>query len=109
MGQTMTEDHPRPPAPEGAPTCHVCGCWEYDACWSEEDGTCSWVHDDLCSHCAPRGETEMRGISDFLAFLSRQGVSLVKWDRMRQTDSEHADNLLAIYDQGEDGPEGFRP
>ena len=45
------EDMPRPPAPEGAPTCRVCGCWEYAACWDDERGACWWVEPDLCSHC----------------------------------------------------------
>lgn len=34
------------------PTCRECGCWEYAACWDDEQGACWWVDDDLCSHCA---------------------------------------------------------
>lgn len=34
------------------PTCRVCGCWQYAACWDDERGSCHWVADDLCSHCA---------------------------------------------------------
>ena len=41
----------RQPAPPGAPTCRVCGCWEYDACWDEDAGACWWIEPDLCSHC----------------------------------------------------------
>lgn len=44
-------DMPLPPAPEGVPTCRVCGCWEYGACWDEDLGACWWVEGDLCSHC----------------------------------------------------------
>ena len=51
-------DMPRPPAPPGWETCAVCGCWDMAACWSEESGECSWVHDELCSHCAARLEAE---------------------------------------------------
>lgn len=39
-------------APEGVATCRVCGCWEYDACWDEDEGACWWVEADLCSACA---------------------------------------------------------
>lgn len=42
----------RPPAPPGEPTCRVCGCWEYAACWDDDCGACWWVEPDLCSHCA---------------------------------------------------------
>lgn len=41
-------------APEGWPTCRVCGCWEYNAC---EDG-CSWVEPDLCSACVGKEGAE---------------------------------------------------
>ena len=38
--------------PEGWPSCRVCGCWEYDSCWDEDQGVaCSWVEPDLCSRC----------------------------------------------------------
>ena len=47
---------PRPPAPEGAPTCRVCGCWEYAACWDDERGACWWVEPDLCSHCEGKAD-----------------------------------------------------
>ena len=127
MEPTMTTEIPRRPPPEGVPTCRVCGCWEYDACWEEEDGACWWVEIEppLCSSCAPidpetglpEGTEELLAMPDeptsdideFLAFLSRQGVTLLEWDRMRIADSGRADELLAIYDEGEDGPDGFRP
>ena len=38
-------------APEYAPACRVCGCWELDACVNELMEPCSWVEPDLCSHC----------------------------------------------------------
>ena len=41
----------RPPAPEGWPTCRVCGCWEMAACWHDQVGACWWVEPNLCSHC----------------------------------------------------------
>ena len=113
MEPTMTTEIPRRPPPEGAPTCRVCGCWEYDACWDEEAGPCHWTEADLCSHCAVTPfrvtDTEAADIDEFLAFLSRQGVTLLEWDRMRIADRGRADELLAIYDEGEDGVDGFRP
>ena len=40
------------PAPEGAPKCRACGCWDMAACWDEEKGPCYWAEPDLCSRCA---------------------------------------------------------
>lgn len=54
MTVTTVEEFPRTPAPAGFPTCRVCGCWEYDACWDDDSGACWWVTPDLCSHCAAR-------------------------------------------------------
>ena len=51
MKRTKTIEMPRPPVPEGFPSCRECGCWEYDACWDEDAGPCWWVESDLCSHC----------------------------------------------------------
>jgi hypothetical protein len=48
-----------PPKPEGARTCRVCGCWEYNACWDDEIGACWWVEDDLCSHCVSDDKLEV--------------------------------------------------
>ena len=56
MSALREGDMPLPPAPGGWPTCRVCGCWEYGACWDEERGACSWVEPDLCSHCAEAAE-----------------------------------------------------
>ena len=52
------KDMPRAPAPEGAPTCRVCGCWELGACWDDERGACWWVEPDLCSHCEGKETTD---------------------------------------------------
>jgi len=41
-----------PPAPPGAQTCRVCGCWDYNACVDDFAGPCFWVEGDLCSACA---------------------------------------------------------
>ena len=60
FGPLPLEDMPRPPAPEGAPTCRVCGCWEYGACWDDERGVCWWVEPDLCSHCEEKTMPEPR-------------------------------------------------
>ena len=51
---TVIDIMARRPAPEGWPTCRVCGCWELDACWDDEAGPCWWVEEDLCSHCAAK-------------------------------------------------------
>jgi hypothetical protein len=32
-------------------TCRQCGCREDDACIHPVHGNCSWVEEDLCSHC----------------------------------------------------------
>ena len=37
-------------------TCRSCGCWDLQACITEE-GPCRWVEPDLCSACVdPAGE-----------------------------------------------------
>ena len=40
------------PAPSGERSCRVCGCWEWDACWTTQRGACWWEQADLCSFCA---------------------------------------------------------
>ena len=47
---------PETTAPEGWPSCRVCGCWELNACWHKELGPCWWVESDLCSHCKSKAD-----------------------------------------------------
>lgn len=43
---------------EHTPYCRVCGCTQNDACWDEEEGSCYWVEEDLCSACVGKGKKE---------------------------------------------------
>lgn len=41
-------------AMQGHRVCHVCGCWELQACVDTVTGhACSWVGPNLCSTCKP--------------------------------------------------------
>ena len=41
--------------------CRVCGCWDFDPCWDEDEGPCWWVEADLCSRCAQsKSESESK-------------------------------------------------
>lgn len=52
----------RPPGLESDVKCRRCGCWDFDACWSEGLGACWWAEADLCSHCAV-GDWRLREIT----------------------------------------------
>ncbi|MXW85605.1 MAG: hypothetical protein F4103_16655 [Boseongicola sp. SB0673_bin_14] len=70
---TASGDMPRPPAPPGWEECAVCGCWEMAACWSEESGSCRWVEEDLCSHCATQAEAGPPAVEGIAAKVGLRG------------------------------------
>ena len=37
--------------PEPVQACRVCGCWQFDACVTEDEEPCHWAETDLCSCC----------------------------------------------------------
>lgn len=54
LSKIEREEFPRRDPPEGVETCKGCGCWEMDACWDDDCGSCWWVAPNLCSFCAPK-------------------------------------------------------
>lgn len=42
------------------PTCRMCGCTWNNACFDDQRGSCSWIEDDLCSHCEESLQSGLR-------------------------------------------------